>query len=215
MGERPPRRRPATIRGRGRGWSCRRRSRRQNAQPPYRKMDRPQRPVVGGVNLADNHAASVSIGPGPGYCGRVVMSPPKMPTFEEFRARAALTGLPLTGRTSSICTRAMSACCSDGAHSHPLGLGSRTAARVPRRRVAQPCRPDDAQHRRSRQPDGARRAHLDGAHRSLPRAHRAVDHKIASYVTLTADRARAAAQQADRRSAGGSPRPPARHSDRR
>ena len=62
------------------------------------------------------------------------MTEKKPPTLEEFRARAALTGLPLTAEDIEHLHKGyVGLLCSDGAHPHPLGLGRRTAARVPRR----------------------------------------------------------------------------------
>ena len=64
------------------------------------------------------------------------LSSPKSPTLEEFRARAALTGLTADARghrasAQGLCRLAQF----DGAHPHPLGLGRRAAANLPRRRI--------------------------------------------------------------------------------
>ena len=58
----------------------------------------------------------------------------KPPTLEEFRARAALTGLPLTAEDIEHLHKGYVGLLRfDGAHPQPLGLGRRTAACVPRR----------------------------------------------------------------------------------
>ena len=77
------------------------------------------------------------------------------------------------------------------------------------------CRPDDAQHRRSRPPDGARRAHLDGAHRGLPRPHRgrrSQDRELRHPHRRSRTPRGQAGRQGDE--PGAQSRPAARHPDR-
>ena len=68
--------------------------------------------------------------------GGYIVVAKKAPTLEEFRARAALTGLTADARghrapAQGLCRIAHF----DGAHPQPLGLGRRAAANLPRRRI--------------------------------------------------------------------------------
>src|SRR5215204_3019777 len=97
----------------------------------------------------------------------------------------------------------------DGAHPHPLGLGRRAAANLPRRRVEATMTDltllGIAEAGRLMARGEITSTQLTEAF--LKRIE-AVDHKIASYITVTADLARSAARQADMEMKGGLRRGP-------